>query len=361
MMDSRLSSQCFILAFLALTAWVTVTKAWTVNVESQIAVNLNQSLPGTHGNTNGTDVMEIQSSKGNTNGTDGNMNRIVGGEVVVPHSLPWQVAMIRKNSGDGYLTLKCGGIIICPRFVLSAGHCTDNPPNRFQIVTGAHNLKAIEPSISRHDIVKYHNHPKYKNLGLYSEYDFTIMELSQPINFKTEARPVFLPTSQKFGPDTKFLVSGWGLLSDGGDLPDQLQSVTIPFLSKKDCKAAYKDPKINSNGEPEQYAIEEYMICAGFKEGKVDACAGDSGGPMVWLNPKTENVEVIGAVSYGFSCAQANSPGVYSDISKVLDWVQKTTGGCNEKTCAAGECMTKKIIHRNTLQRFTHLTEPKLL
>merc|ERR1719369_1595610 len=52
MMESLLASQCFILAFLALTAWVTVTTAWKVNVESQIAVN----LPGTHefGPDNGT-------------------------------------------------------------------------------------------------------------------------------------------------------------------------------------------------------------------------------------------------------------------------------------------------------------------
>jgi len=297
---------------------------------------------------------------GKTNGTEKNEMRIVGGEEVVPHSLPWQVAMIRKGSNDGDLELNCGGVIICPRFVLSAGHCTDNPPNRFQVVTGAHNLKAKENS-SRYDIVKYHNHPEYKNLGLYSVYDYTIFELSQPIDFNKETRPVFLPTGQKFGPDTKFIVSGWGRLKDGGDLPDKLQSVTLPFISEKDCKAAYKEPKINSEGQPEQYAVEEYMICAGFKEGKIDACAGDSGGPMVWLNPKTGNVEVIGVVSYGFSCAQPDSPGVYSDISKVLDWVKKTTNGCNEKTCSAGECMTKKLTHRSSLQRFKTATAPKLL
>merc|ERR1719495_232185 len=214
--------------------------------------------------------------------------------------------MISKSSQDGDLEGICGGVIICPKFVLSAGHCTEKRhrnPKRHQIVTGAHNLKAKEKSV-RHDIVKFHNHPDYKSHGHYAVHDLTILELSQPIEIKKEARPVFLPTSQKFGPDTKLLVSGWGRPSDGLKTSNKLQGATIPFVSDKDCKAAYKEPKTNSKGAPEKYEINDYMICAGFKEGKTDACAAESGGPMVWLNPKTGNVEVIGVVSCGFECTE---------------------------------------------------------
>merc|ERR550519_47196 len=61
------------------------------------------------------------------------------------------------------------------------------------------------------------------------------------------------------------------------------------------------------------------MLCA-EAEGK-DSCQGDSGGPF------TVDVEgqhrLVGVVSWGFGCAKAGLPGVYSSVSAQRDWVDQ--------------------------------------
>jgi len=291
-------------------------------------------------------------------------HKIVGGDETVPHSLPWQAAMISKFDISGNLNVMCGGVIICPKFVLTAGHCTENQePERKQVVVGVWNRKALEPSITRHDIAQFHDHPAYKSIhGEYSVYDYSILELVDPIVFKPEAQAVYLPEAdQEFSPDSKFLISGWGARSDPNSMgsPNKLMSVTVPWVSDEDCKAAYAEPKKQKDdGRLVKYDINEAMICAGDAEvGKIDACFGDSGGPMVWLDPKSGQVTIIGLVSFGFSCAQANAPGVYAELTTVLDWVKDTTGDCNAGSCAAGNCMTKENLHRSTLQRLMKVTK----
>uniref|UniRef100_A0A6P4ERY8 trypsin n=1 Tax=Drosophila rhopaloa TaxID=1041015 RepID=A0A6P4ERY8_DRORH len=59
--------------------------------------------------------------------------------------------------------------------------------------------------------------------------------------------------------------------------------------------------------------IRNTMICAA-SSGK-DACQGDSGGPLV------SGGLLVGVVSWGYGCAYANYPGVYSSVADLRSWV----------------------------------------
>lgn len=99
---------------------------------------------------------------------------------------------------------------------------------------------------------------------------------------------------------------------DALSLSPILQKVTIPVFSPKECRDDYNKIKVN---------ITETEMCAGFKEGKIDSCTTDSGGPLMC----NEN-ELTGVVSFGNGCARPNFPGVYAKVSYFVGWIKDKAG-----------------------------------
>uniref|UniRef100_A0A7S4F5A0 Peptidase S1 domain-containing protein n=1 Tax=Chrysotila carterae TaxID=13221 RepID=A0A7S4F5A0_CHRCT len=66
------------------------------------------------------------------------------------------------------------------------------------------------------------------------------------------------------------------------------------------------------------------MLCAA-KPG-IDACTGDSGGPL-FLYPNGNGVPVqIGITSWGVACAEAGWPGVYTRVASYASWIKQQAG-----------------------------------
>ena len=61
---------------------------------------------------------------------------IVGGEQALPGEFPW---MVRFLSYDDYGALSCGGSLIHPEWVLTAGHCGGTI---YSATVGAHDLRS---------------------------------------------------------------------------------------------------------------------------------------------------------------------------------------------------------------------------
>jgi trypsin len=84
----------------------------------------------------------------------------------------------------------------------------------------------------------------------------------------------------------------------------------VNIVSSSECDSAY-----SSYG-----GITENMICAAVSGGGKDACQGDSGGPLV-----ADGI-LVGIVSWGVGCAEANYPGVYSNVAALKEFVANETG-----------------------------------
>ena len=104
-------------------------------------------------------------------------------------------------------------------------------------------------------------------------------------------------------------------IAAGADVNEEcLQAATVPIISNEDCQQMYS--KSNKR-------IARGMTCAGYRNGGVDTCKGDSGGPLAC------NVDgrfhIFGVVSWGEGCGEKNRPGVYSRVQYYLDWISEVS------------------------------------
>jgi trypsin len=91
-----------------------------------------------------------------------------------------------------------------------------------------------------------------------------------------------------------------------------LLRATVPYIDNATC-----NEPISYNGE-----ILAGMMCAGHRDGGIDACQGDSGGPLVWRSQ--DGPILVGVVSFGDGCARRLKYGVYSRLSYYRDWIART-------------------------------------
>lgn len=231
------------------------------------------------------------------------ISRIVGGREIEIEEAPYQVALFTKYLFNLYI-FKCGGSILTSKFVISAAHCYE-PDADFYIQSGSTFLKG-------ENIIKVEKaipHPEYDSNN--SLFDFMLLKLNTNLKFNSKVQPVQLPYQNMELPlDHLAVVSGWGRTAHKGHISKHLKAVEVPLRDAELCYSVYKHlttPMILNTS---------VIVCAGSPFGGKDSCQGDSGGPLVFEK------HLIGVVSFGYGCADANYPGVYSKVAAVLDWIQ---------------------------------------
>ena len=241
------------------------------------------------------------------------ISRIVGGREVEPHQHPWSAAILINDKDDVY----CGGSVISRQFILTAAHCLRNntkflfEKNQIKIRLGSHLInKGLDPEQDSREFeveewMAHEDYDYYTNVN-----DIALIKLKTPIEYGHSIQPICLPENlEQVRPGQQITVVGWGRDSWGGQSSEVLLSVDLKTWSFKKCQKAFHQKK----------KLTRSMFCA-FKHGK-DSCQGDSGGPAM-MRSKNKRWNVVGVVSWGFRCAQ-NYPGVYTQVSHYIDWIEK--------------------------------------
>ncbi|KAH8372405.1 hypothetical protein KR093_011371 [Drosophila rubida] len=234
-----------------------------------------------------------------------NANRIVGGTQVRTNKYPWIAQMLRGTF------LFCGGTLINDRYVLTAAHCVhDMDMSKVTVRLLQLDRSSQHQGITR-AVAFAHAHAGYDPVRLV--HDIALLRLDTPVPLVQSMRPVCLPSGplQSFD-HQKAIAAGWGLSQEGGSTSSVLQETVVPIITNAQCRAtAYKS------------MIVDTMLCAGYVQtGGKDACQGDSGGPLIVPD---RIFRLAGVVSFGYGCAKPNAPGVYTRVSRYLDWIAANT------------------------------------
>jgi len=229
--------------------------------------------------------------------------RIVGGELASDGEFPFLVTVLPSGN-------LCGGSIISDRWVVTAAHCLEGlTASDVSIRAGSNQLFSGYTTYQAENI---YLHPAYDNWTF--DNDIALIQVSTAITAAKTASIDFLRGSNESSLLSDFdevVVAGWGTTSSGGTTSSNLLKVSVDVQFPSTCRA-------NTDYDPSE--ITDNMICAGVMGGGKDSCQGDSGGPLVRYDG-TGNPWLTGIVSWGYGCADAGYPGVYTRVANYADWI----------------------------------------
>ncbi|XP_011691267.1 PREDICTED: venom serine protease-like [Wasmannia auropunctata] len=266
-------------------------------------------------------ICEVQALKDNLNKCQcgwKKVTRIVGGKETEINEYPMMGGLFDLKNPQ---LIYCGATIISNIHIMTAAHCIVNKdPSEFAVIFGEHDISTDSETKSSHVFYiigcvippDYNSNPG-NNSNLIINNDVAVCEVHGYIEYSAEVGSVCLPFQHKNDSFDDSIVTalGWGLTEYAGRESKTLQKVDLNIISLQKCRSYYSD-------------VSDRNMCT-FTPGK-DTCQMDGGGPLLWQNPTTNNIFLIGIISASSNCV-SDMPSVETRVGVFLDWILIVTPG----------------------------------
>jgi secreted trypsin-like serine protease len=207
---------------------------------------------------------------------------IINGKTTSIRDWPWQVGLtFTRRIAKSPLTSRrffCGGSVLAPRLVITAGHCVANLNLRgirnVEVVSGRTRLNSDRGQVVRVASLRMPQTPngfrRYKEILGAADWDVALLVLRSPL----AAEPIRLAgpdEADAWSPGHPAWSTGWGIT--------QAFAKRVP-ASLKVARQVLMPNGLCHRADGIAFAATR-MTCVGGPGGHASTCNGDSGGPLV--------------------------------------------------------------------------------
>ncbi len=245
-----------------------------------------------------------------------NRRNLVGGKRTSSDGYPF-IAKISPNRGG-----ICQGVVIHPRWVLTAAHCMVKDDGSLQEIWAIQirGDKLFSGAMEQRVPLRVILHPEWRKEGAVYRNDLALIELTEPFG-TAEPDRVILATEAV---ERQYAQSGTSATAvsypDAGDLV--LEKIEIPLFQADTCAGQIQSRAAQLLAQG--LIVTERIVCTATVG--VGAERGDSGGPLLVPLGNEGHWLSVGVLSQSLTNASGQPiANFYTRVSQYVDWIQTVT------------------------------------